>query len=184
MLEASLFAQIPHACICGGRARCSTCRVYAGRRRPADAAASRRDRAGGAGTGARRPSVRLACQLRPRCDLAVVPLVPPQTALADLRRRTIARGGQERFITVLVVDLRGSSQLSLRQLPFDAVFAIGCFLDAVGRAIAENGGQPNQFTGDGLLAMFGIDCSPQLACRAALRAAARIAANVAEAQRG
>ena len=179
ILEASLFAQIPHACICGGRARCSTCRVRVigdMRDLPApsevELAVLARARAG--------PSVRLACQLRPQGDLVVVPLVPPQTSLADLRRRTIARGGQERFIAVLVVDLRGSTQLSLRQLPFDAVFAIGCFVEAVGRAIAGTGGQPNQFTGDGLLAMFGVECPPEQACRDALRAAAAIAANVAE----
>jgi adenylate cyclase len=179
ILEASLRANIPHACICGGRARCSTCRIRVigemGELPPpgeVEQAVLKRIRAG--------PSVRLACQLRPLNDLAVVPLVPAQISLAEMRRRAIARGGQERYIVVLVVDLRGSMQLPLRQLPFDAVFAIGCFVEAVGRAIAETGGQPNQFTGDGLLAMFGINCAPEQACRAALHAAAKIGANVAE----
>jgi adenylate cyclase len=179
ILEASLRANIPHASICGGRARCSTCRIRViGEMRElpppgeVEQAVLRRIRAG--------PSVRLACQLRPLSDLAVVPLVPAQISLAEMRRRTVARGGQERYIVVLVVDLRGSTQLPLRQLPFDAVFAIGCFVEAVGRAIAETGGQPNQFTGDGLLAMFGIDCAPAQACRAALHAAAKVGANVAE----
>jgi len=53
-------------------------------------------------------------------------------------------------------------------------------VEAVGRAIADTGGQPNQFTGDGLLAMFGVECTAEQACRDALRAAAKIAANVAE----
>ena len=179
VLEASHLAKVPHACICGGRARCSTCRVRVVgdiQLQPppseVEQAVLSRAQAG--------PSVRLACQLRPVSDLAVIPLVPPHISVGDLRRQTVARGGQERFIVVMVVDLRGSTLLALRHMPFDAVFAIGCFLEAVGRAIAEAGGHPNQFTGDGLLAMFGIDDAPEAACRAALRAVAGIAANVAE----
>ncbi len=159
ILEASLFAQIPHACICGGRARCSTCRVRVigdMRDLPApsevELAVLARARAG--------PSVRLACQLRPQGDLVVVPLVPPQTSLADLRRRTIARGGQERFIAVLVVDLRGSTQLSLRQLPFDAVFAIGCFVEAVGRAIAAPAGNRTSSPATGCWPCSGSSARP------------------------
>jgi adenylate cyclase len=46
--------------------------------------------------------------------------------------------------------------------------------------VLESGGQPNQFVGDGMLALFGLSSSKQEACRQALRAAARIAANVDE----
>jgi adenylate cyclase len=126
------------------------------------------------------PSVRLACQLRPQCDISVVPLVPAQVTATELRRRTVARGGQERFIVVLVVDMRGSTQFALRHLPFDVVFTVGSFVEAVGRAVAEAGGHPNQFIGDGLLAMFGVDCAPEEACRRALRGAAKVGHNIAE----
>jgi adenylate cyclase len=40
------------------------------------------------------------------------------------------------------------------------------------------GGQPNQFVGDGMLALFGLSADPQAACRQAIRAAATIADNV------
>ena len=40
------------------------------------------------------------------------------------------------------------------------------------------GGQPNQFIGDGLLALFGLDVDPTTACRQAIKAAAMVAANV------
>lgn len=179
VLEGSLSAGIPHASICGGRARCSTCRVRVvgdHHKLPApsevELAVLARVKAG--------PSVRLACQLRPTSDISIVPLVPAHVSRQELRRRTLARGGQERFIVVLVADMRGSTQFALRHLPFDVVFTLGSFVDALGRAIAEAGGYPNQFIGDGLLGMFGVDCGPGEACRRALRAAVRIADNVAE----
>jgi adenylate cyclase len=49
--------------------------------------------------------------------------------------------------------------------------------------VIECGGQPNQFVGDGELALFGLGSSPQTACRQALKAAAMIAANVEELNR-
>jgi adenylate cyclase len=179
VLEGSLSAGIPHASICGGRARCSTCsvRVVGDHHKlpppsEVELAVLARVKAG--------PSVRLACQLRPTSDISIVPLVPAHVSRQELRRRTLARGGQERFIVVLVADMRGSTQFALRHLPFDVVFTLGSFVDALGRAIAEAGGYPNQFIGDGLLGMFGVDCGPGEACRRALRAAVRIADNVAE----
>jgi adenylate cyclase len=110
----------------------------------------------------------------------VVPLVPADVSAEELRQRAFARGGQERFIVVLVADMRGSTDFAVRHLPFDVVFAVGSFVEALGRGIAEAGGQPNQFIGDGLLAMFGVDCGPAEACRRALRAAVKIADNVGE----
>jgi adenylate cyclase len=179
VLEASLAAGIPHAWICGGRARCSTCRIriVGGRQglpppSEVESAVLARVQAG--------PSVRLACQLRPLEDLSVVPLVPADVSAEELRQRAFARGGQERFIVVLVADMRGSTEFAVRHLPFDVVFTVGSFVEALGRGIAEAGGQPNQFIGDGLLAMFGVDCGPTEACRRALRGAVKIADYVSE----
>jgi adenylate cyclase len=179
VLEGSLSAGIPHAWICGGRARCSTCRIriVGGRQElpppsEVESAVLARVQAG--------PSVRLACQLRPPGDLSVVPLVPADISAEELRLRAFARGGQERFIVVLVADMRGSTDFAVRHLPFDVVFTVGSFVEALGRGIAEAGGHPNQFIGDGLLAMFGVDCGPAEACRRALSAAVKIADNVSE----
>jgi adenylate cyclase len=65
-------------------------------------------------------------------------------------------------------------------LPFDTVFIVNRFLGAASQAVIESGGRPNQFIGDGLLALFGLSTGPQAACRQALKAAAMIAANVDE----
>jgi adenylate cyclase len=65
-------------------------------------------------------------------------------------------------------------------LPFDTVFIVNRFLGAVSQAVIACGGQPNQFVGDGQLALFGLATGPQTACRQALRAAAMISVNVDE----
>jgi adenylate cyclase len=80
----------------------------------------------------------------------------------------------------MFVDMRGSTKLAENQLPFDTVFIVNRFLGAVSQAVIECGGQPNQFVGDGQLALFGLTTNPQTACRQALRAAAMIAVNVDE----
>ena len=59
------------------------------------------------------------------------------------------------------------------------MFLINRFLGAASRAVIEAGGRPNQFVGDGMLALFGLDSTPEVACRQALRAAALVASNVA-----
>ena len=76
--------------------------------------------------------------------------------------------------------MRGSTKLAEKRLPFDTVFIVNRFLGAVSQAVIESGGRPNQFVGDGMLALFGLACSRQEACRQVLRAAALIAVNVDE----
>jgi adenylate cyclase len=74
--------------------------------------------------------------------------------------------------------MRGSTRLAEQRLPFDTVFIVNRFLSAVSQAVIECGGQPNQFVGDGELALFGLNTNPQTAYRQALQAAALIAMNI------
>jgi adenylate cyclase len=60
------------------------------------------------------------------------------------------------------------------------VFIVNRFLGAVSRSVIACGGQPNQFVGDGLLALFGLNDTPREACRNAIRAASAIAAAIDE----
>jgi len=179
VLEASLRFNIPHASVCGGRARCSTCRVrILGDRdalpRPSAREAFVLDRVGARAN----PAIRLACQLRPRSDIAVIPIFPPNMNADLLRRGRSANIGKERYIVSMFVDMRGSTKLAEARLPFDVVFLINRFLGAASQAVIDAGGQPNQFVGDGLLALFGLDVDPGTACRQALRAAANVVVNV------
>ena len=100
--------------------------------------------------------------------------------MASLRKAGSVRIGQERYLVSMFVDMRGSTRLAEQRLPFDTVFIVNRFLSAVSQAVIECGGQPNQFVGDGELALFGLNTNLQTACRQALQAAALIATNIDE----
>ncbi|MFN5715021.1 MAG: adenylate/guanylate cyclase domain-containing protein, partial [Bradyrhizobium sp.] len=126
------------------------------------------------------PSIRLACQLRPTGDLTFFQLFLPSTMSANAHAGNPTRVGQERYLVSMFVDMRGSTQLAEKRLPFDTVFIVNRFLGAVSQAVLEAGGRPNQFIGDGMLALFGLSSDRHEACRQALRAAALIATNIDE----
>jgi adenylate cyclase len=177
VLEASLINNIPHAHVCGGRGRCSTCRIrvltdISALPAPSAAEHAVLERVHAA------PGVRLACQLRPTSDIAFVPMLSPHATTVDAYRSGSSYSGVERYVVMMFVDMRGSSRLAEGRLPFDTVFVINQFLSAVSSAILAAGGEPNQILGDGLLALFGMGGKPEAACRQAIAACAAIAARV------
>ncbi|WP_407187519.1 adenylate/guanylate cyclase domain-containing protein [Bradyrhizobium centrosematis] len=180
VLEASLRHNLPHASVCGGRARCSTCRIRIIGDHAALPEPSQREAFVLTRVGTSDPSIRLACQLRPTSDLSFFQLFTPQTSSAAAHASAPASIGQERYLVSLFVDMRGSTQLAEKRLPFDTVFIVNRFLGAVSQAVIENGGQPNQFVGDGMLALFGLTADPETACRQALKAASGIATHIDE----
>ena len=145
---------IAHASVCGGRARCTTCRVLVTKgldRLPAPAGqeAKALSRVGAT------PGMRLACQIRPSADIAVMPLLAADASATD----GAVRGGlegSERPITVVFVDLRGSTTLGEAKLPYDVLFILNQFFHEMTQALAATHGHYSQFTGDGLMALYGL----------------------------
>ena len=180
VLEASRAIGYPHASVCGGQGRCSTCRVRvigpgAASLPPPDSAEQKvleRIRAS--------PGMRLACQIRPTEDVAVVPLlpagVPPRQAYGAINTAQ----GAERRIAILFADLRGFTRLSEGRLPYDVVFLLNQYFKAMGEAVEGAGGRIDKFIGDGVMALFGIEEGPDEGCRRALDAANRMAAALAQ----
>lgn len=183
VLEASLRNNVPHASVCGGRARCSTCRIRIIGDHNELPEPSQREAFVLGRVGTPDPSIRLACQLRPECNLSFFQLFLPHAISADGHDSNPTRIGQERYLVNMFVDMRGSTRMAEKRLPFDTVFIVNRFLGAVSQAVLACGGMPNQFVGDGMLALFGLATTRQEACRQALRAAAMIAANVDELNR-
>ena len=167
LLEALRNARIPHASVCGGRARCTTCRVRIGngldQLDPPDeleALALKRIDA--------EPNVRLACQLYPHADLSITPLVTANQKL-DVTLQSGGVQGHEEYVVAMFVDMRGSTELGERVLAYDVVFILNRFFNELSEALSATHGHYAQFAGDGLMALYGLDPErkPQ-ACRDAL----------------
>jgi adenylate cyclase len=155
LLEALRNARIPHASVCGGRARCTTCRVYVSSGldeldppNELEARALNRIKAG--------KGIRLACQLQPKADLAITPLVMANQSLAA----TLHSGGvqgHEEYVVAMFVDMRGSTNLGERVLAYDVVFILNRFFTELSTALSESHGHYAQFAGDGLMALYGLE---------------------------
>jgi len=169
VLEALRAEGIPHASVCGGRGRCTTCRIRIDRGDqdlpdPNETESTALARIGGP------QGVRLACQLRPNANLNVTPLLPPTAGFRAVRKPG-GVDGRERQIAVLFADLRGSTALGERLLPFDVVFILNQFFAELSAALHATGGHYAQFTGDGLMAMYGLDSDLDTGRRQAIRGA-------------
>ena len=171
VLEASRGHGIAHASVCGGRARCSTCRVRVvagldGCAPPDEDEARTLARIGASA------DVRLACRLRPAGPVHVVPLVAPP-ATADVGERAI-----ERRAAILVASMSGRPAGGRHALAHDTLYAMNETAEAIGEAVLESAGEIVEFTGEGVLAVFGaergIDDAAARACDTATRISLRL----------
>jgi adenylate cyclase len=172
ILQAALQLGIPHTHVCGGNARCSTCRVLildglgncAPRNDKEQKMAQRRNFS---------PDVRLACQTTVTGDVVLRRLV-----IDDEDRRLvdeeIAGGvvrsvGEERLLAILFSDIRDFTAFSEAHLPYDVIHILNRYFYRVGAIINAHHGQVDNFMGDGLMALFGVD-DPTHAVRNAIEA--------------
>lgn len=165
-------AGIAHTSICGGRGRCTTCRVRLSDAAPSlpepgelERRALRRVRAD--------PNVRLACQLKPGRDVTITPLLPTDDS-APAARVSAGVMGHEQKIACLFVDLRGSTRLGEQKLPYDVVFILNQFFIQLDGALRVTKGHYATFNGDGLMALYGLDGDLAEGCRNAVQGAVEI----------
>jgi len=174
VLDASKSAGIPHASLCGGRGRCSTCRSRIGPAsarlpQPSPEEARVLKRVGAA------PNVRLACQLHPTTDLTIVPLLPPSIQSAEGVLRPSSGQASEQEVAILFADIRGYTKFSEHRLPYDVVFVMNEYFKSMGQAVEASGGHLDKFIGDGVMALFGVWTDPARGCRQALDGAVAMA---------
>ncbi len=169
ILQASLQNGIPHTHVCGGNARCSTCRVLimsglefcCPRNEKEQKMADRRHFS---------PAVRLACQTTLSGDVALRRLVldNEDEELVDQEvMGTAPRSvGEEKQVAILFSDIRGFTAFSEAHLPYDVIHVLNRYFNRVGSIINRHGGQIDNFMGDGIMALFGLDEMPGATLRA------------------
>ncbi len=170
VLDVSRANRIPHASVCGGRARCSTCRirVLEGLERQPPAIENEQKVLNRVGAPY---NVRLACQLHPAADLRISMLLPADVEAMEGANPDKYLWGVEQDVTLLFCDLRGFTKMSEGRLSFDVVFLLNQFLGRMAETIEDTGGFVDKFMGDGIMAIFGMDETPAEGARRALAGA-------------
>jgi adenylate cyclase len=174
ILEASLRFKIPHTHVCGGLGRCSTCRVLVveglencGERTSAEIAISQQLHF--------TPAMRLACQTQIFDDVTVRRLAIDTEDLDiindEMRGKVIPNSiDTEKQIAILFADIRGFTSFSEKVLPYDVIYVLNRYFRKMGQVISRYDGMINNYMGDGLMALFGLEDS-QPAAEQAVRAA-------------
>ncbi len=114
-------------------------------------------------------NVRLACQVRPEFDVTLAVLLASPRPVRGLWVNL--RESQELTVTAMFIDLRNSTGLASGRLPFDAIFFVDRYIQAVTAAIQANAGSVTSIAGDGIMSVFGLDGDAAAAGRNALTAA-------------
>lgn len=174
VLSASLRAGIPHTNECRGNARCSTCRVLVLNGLEFCSARNEREQALAEQLHFSE-RVRLACQTTVTGDVTLRRLIldAKDAGLTDQGKERTTRGslGEERQIAILFVDIRGSTSFAESVPPFDVIHILRRFYHHMETAVMDNGGHVACYTGDGLMALFGVEpseCAPLQAVLAGL----------------
>ena len=168
VLEAAIREGIPHAHACGGRAKCSTCRIWVveGLEHCEPRTEAERALVEPLGFG---PEMRLACQVKTRGDIVYRRLV---LDAADLELTSQLGGvrpgscGESRRIVVMFCDIRDFTGFSEPLSPYDVMFVLNRFFYQMGEVIDRNGGHIDKFIGDEIMALYGINDTPDAPLRA------------------
>ena len=90
---------------------------------------------------------------------------------AELTRRELTLGGEEKQVTILFVDLRGFTPLSERLSPAQLLEVLNAYLTSMSRIVDAHGGVIDKYVGDALMALFGAPLEMPNQAAAALQTA-------------
>ena len=158
-LEVLVEGGLPIAHLCGGRARCTTCRVWV-----YDGLSNVSDRTMNEAAMADKlqlpDQVRLACQMTLAGSIGIRRLVLDKTdELLDSqlgKSGPSGPSGQEVEVAVLFTDVIGYTNMAEVLPPYDIVHLLNRFFSRAGEAIADNAGVVDNYMGDAILALFGL----------------------------
>jgi adenylate cyclase len=86
---------------------------------------------------------------------------------AELTRRGLALGGEEKKVTILFSDLRDFTPLSERLAPYEVLEILNRYFTRMSQIVDAHGGVVDKYIGDALMALFGVPIEqPDQAARA------------------
>ncbi|NND01627.1 MAG: adenylate/guanylate cyclase domain-containing protein [Acidimicrobiia bacterium] len=160
LLESAVDAGVAIAHLCGGRGRCSTCRVRIVD--GLDVLTARSDKEVTMAAKLDFPDeVRLACQTEVAGSVRLWRLVLDKIDLEMASQlgkgHYVGPVGREVEAAVMFVDVAGFTNMSESLPAYDVVHILNRFFNRAGEAVESNSGRVDNYMGDGLLAVFGID---------------------------
>jgi adenylate cyclase len=159
ILEATLDAKINHTNVCGGNARCSTCRVYVMEGLNNCQPRNEKEKQLAEKLGFPQ-DIRLACQTRIRGDITirrpVVDDLDKQIILKQFGNAPGTRLGQEKDLTILFTDIVNYTQFAEAFPAYDVVHVLNRYYQSMNEIIVQHQGIISDVTGDGILALFGV----------------------------
>ena len=159
ILEASLKAGINHMHVCGGNARCSTCRVYVVKGLSNCLPRNEKEKQLADKLGFPE-DIRLACQTKINGDITI-----RRPAVDDLDREIILKQfgddsgtklGQEKDLAILFTDIENYTQFAEALPAYDVVHVLNRYYQTMNKIIKSHKGIISDVAGDGILALFGV----------------------------
>jgi len=159
ILEATLKAKINHMHVCGGNARCSTCRVYVVDGLSNCLPRNEKERLLAKQLGLPQ-DIRLACQTKISGNITI-----RRPVVDDLDREIILKQfgdvsgtklGQEKDLAILFTDIEKYTQFAEAFPAYDVVHVLNRYYQTMNEIIVQHKGIISDVVGDGILALFGV----------------------------
>jgi adenylate cyclase len=168
ILDAALRAGIKLTHACGRNARCSTCRVAI--REGLENCTPRGEAEQAIADHLKlRPMIRLACQTQATGPMTVRRLVldeeDEELAVESMVDSIVEPVGEERQVAILFADIRGFTSFAEKLLPYDVIHALNRYYRQIGRIINRHGGVIDNYMGDGILSVFGLEGTEKVVSR-------------------
>jgi adenylate cyclase len=157
ILQSAIRANVPMTHMCGGVARCSTCRVKVleGLENCLPRNAEEQEVAEILKFP---PEIRLACQTRVTGRVKVRPLVTEVEQLdwdaIFIQGTDPCAMGEENHVCIMFGDIQGFTSFAENMMPYDVIYVLNLFFQQVGQVIDQHEGRIDAYMGDGFMALF------------------------------
>jgi adenylate cyclase len=160
ILDATLAAQINHTHACGGKGKCSTCRVSI--MKGIENCTPRNETEISITEKLNFPTeIRLACQTKITGDISIRRMVSDKLDIEIVMEQfsndsEIALGSQQK-LTIVFTDIVNYTSFAEKFPPYDIVHVLNRYYRIMNAIIQEHNGIISDVAGDGILAVFGTD---------------------------